>query len=270
MTPPGALTPAQGTGLVAEAMDGTNFMLGDLAVIAAAPLVGSFVGLAVLRRGSGAPIVRGRSRCPACGRTLGPAELVPLVSWLMLRGRCRGCGARIGLYYPVMELAAVGLAAWAVLAAPGWIGWLGAGLGWTLLALAAIDLRELTLPDALTLPLIAAGLGVAALAFPQPLDHLIGAALGGTAFAALGWGWERVTGREALGLGDAKLFAAAGAWLGWQGLPSVLLFAALAGLAMALARAVTGRGGLRTPLPFGPGLAIGFWLTWVLGPIQFA
>lgn len=195
---------------------------------------------------------------------------MPLASWLVLRGRCRGCGARIGLYYPAMELAALGLAIWAVAVAPGWIGWLGAGLGWTLLALAAIDLRETTLPDALTLPLIAVGLLVAAVAFGQPLDHVVGAVVGGAGFAALGWGWERAAGREALGLGDAKLFAAAGAWLGWQGLPSVLLIGALAGLAMALARALLGRGGLRAPLPFGPALAAGFWLTWVLGPIQFA
>ncbi len=247
-----------------------SFSLADAAVIVAAPFVGSFIGLAVQRRGTGAPVVRGRSRCPACGRTLTPAELVPLLSWLALRGRCRGCGARIGLYDPAMELAALGLAVWAVAAAPGWIGWLGALLGWTLMALAAIDLREMVLPDALTLPLIAAGLVVAALAWPRPLDHLIGAVAGGALFAALGWGWERLTGREALGLGDAKLFAAAGAWLGWQALPSVLMIAALAGLALALARALAGRGGLEAPLPFGPALAAGFWLSWTLGPIQFA
>ena len=244
--------------------------LADFAVVLVAPFVGSFIGLAVLRRGTGAPIVRGRSHCPACGRTLGPAELVPLASWLVLRGRCRGCGARIRLYYPAMELAALGLAVWAIAAAPGWIGWLGAGLGWTLLALVAIDLREMALPDALTLPLIAVGLLVAALAFREPVDHVIGAAAGAAGFAALGWGWERATGREALGLGDAKLFAAAGAWLGWQGLPSVLLIAALAGLAMALVRGLLRQGGLRAPLPFGPGLAAGFWLTWAHGPIQFA
>ena len=242
----------------------------DLLILLAAPFVGSFIGLAVLRRGTDAPIVFGRSRCPSCGRTLGPAELVPLVSWLALRRRCRGCGARIRLYYPAVELAALGLALWAVAVAAGWIGWVGAALGWTLLALGLTDLREMVLPDVLTLPLIGAGLLVAALAFPEPLDHVIGAAVGFAAFAALGWGWERATGREALGLGDAKLFAAAGAWLGWQGLPSVLLIGALAGLAMALARAVLGKGGLRAPLPFGPALAAGFWLTWVLGPIQFA
>ncbi len=242
----------------------------DVAVVLFAPFVGSFIGLAVLRRGTDAPIAHGRSRCPVCKRTLGPVELVPLASWLMLRGRCRGCGARIGVWYPAMELAALGLAIWAVAVAPGWIGWLGAGLGWTLLALAAIDLREMVLPDALTLPLIASGLLVAAIAFGQPLDHVIGAVVGGAGFGALGWGWERATGREALGLGDAKLFAAAGAWLGWQALPSVLLIAALAGLAMALVRAVREAGGLRAPLPFGPALAAGFWLTWAHGPIQFA
>jgi len=244
--------------------------LPDLAVILAAPFVGSFLGLAVQRRGTGAPVAFGRSRCDSCGHVLGPLDLIPLVSWLALRGRCRYCGARIGLYPPAMELAALGLAVWAVAVGPGWVGWLGAGLGWALLALAAIDLREMILPDRLTLPLIAIGLGVAALAFPRPLDHVIGAAVAGAGFAALGWGWQRATGREALGLGDAKLFAAAGAWLGWQGLPTVLLIASAAGLAAALVRALRGAGGLRTPLPFGPALAAGFWLTWVLGPIHFA
>jgi len=247
--------------------------LADIVVIAAAPFVGSFIGLAVQRRGTGAPVVFGRSRCDSCGHPLGPLDLIPVASWLALRGRCRHCGARIGLTPLVMELAALGLAVWAVIAGsggPGWIGGLGVGLGWTLLALAAIDMREMVLPDQLTAPLIAIGLAVAALAFPRPLDHLIGAGLGGAGFAVLGWVWHRATGREALGLGDAKLFAAAGAWLGWQGLPSVLLIASAAGLAAVLIRALVGAGSLRAPLPFGPALAAGFWLTWVLGPIQIA
>jgi leader peptidase (prepilin peptidase)/N-methyltransferase len=244
--------------------------LGDIAVIVAAPFVGSFIGLAVQRRGTGASILFGRSRCDSCGHRLGPLDLIPLASWLASRGRCRYCGARIGLFAPAMELAALAIAVSAVAAGPGWLGWLGTGLGWTLLALAVIDLREMVLPDPLTLPLIAAGLAVAALAFPRPLDHLIGAAIGGAGFAALGWAWHWATGREALGLGDAKLFAAAGAWLGWQGLPSVLLIASAAGLAAVLVRALFGAGGLRAPLPFGPALAAGFWLTWVLGPIQIA
>lgn len=200
---------------------------------------------------------------PACALHARPAP----AGWLALNGRCRGCAAPIGFWYPALGLAAVAVALWAVAVAPGWYGWAGALLGWTLLALASIDLREMILPDALTLPLLVAGLALAATAFPYPLDHVIGAVIGGAGFAALGWGWERVSGREALGLGDAKLFAAAGAWLGWQGLPSMLLLASLAGLVMALVRVRLG-GDLRTPLPFGPALALGFWLTWAHGPLQ--
>lgn len=241
--------------------------LADFAILAAAPAVGSFVGLAVHRFGTGETIVWGRSRCRACGHGLSAAELVPVAGWLAQGGRCRSCAAPIGYLYPALELGALGVAAWAVAVLPGWHGWLGAVLGWTLLALAAIDLREMILPDVLTLPLAAAGLVFAALALDQPLDHVLGAAVGYAGFAAIGLAWARATGREALGLGDAKLFAAAGAWVGWQGLPSVLLIASAAGLGLALLRARRGHG-IDAPLPFGPALALGFWITWAHGPLQ--
>lgn len=241
--------------------------LADLPILAAAPAVGSFIGLAAHRFGTGETIVWGRSRCRACGRGLSAVELVPVAGWVAAGGRCRSCAAPIGFWYPALELAALGIAVWAIAVAPGWHGWLGALLGWTLLALAAIDAREMILPDVLTLPLVAAGLAFAAVALDYPLDHVLGAAVGGATFAAIGWGWERAFAREALGFGDAKLFAAAGAWLGWQGLPSVLLIASLAGIAFALLRARFG-GSLHAPLPFGPALAAGFWITWAHGPVQ--
>ncbi|HUF57697.1 MAG TPA: A24 family peptidase [Thermohalobaculum sp.] len=241
--------------------------LADLALLAAAPAVGSFVGLAAHRFGTGETIVWGRSRCRACGHGLSAVELVPVAGWLAQGGRCRSCGAPIGFWYPALELAALGIAAWAVAVLPGWHGWLGALLGWTLLALAALDLRTMVLPNVLTLPLAAAGLAFAAAAAAYPLDHLVGALVGYAAFAAIGRAWERTTGHEALGLGDAKLFAAAGAWVGWQGLPSVLLIASVAGLGLALLRTRLGHG-LHAPLPFGPALAAGFWITWAHGPLQ--
>lgn len=236
-----------------------------------APWVGSFLGVVIERLPEGRPIVLARSTCTACGAVLRPADLVPLVSWLMRRGRCR-CGAiRLGAFYPGIELAALLVAASAATVLSGWLLWVTLGLGWTLLTLAALDLRHGWLPDRLTLALIPAGLATASLVDPAKLiDHAIGAAVGFAGFAAVAWLYRRIRARAGLGLGDAKLLAAAGAWLGWQGLPSVLLIAALAGLAMALARAVLARGGLGAPLPFGPALAAGFWLTWAHGPIQFA
>ncbi len=247
----------------------------DVFLLLISPFVGSFLGVLVLRLPRGEGVMAGRSRCPHCQATLGVADLMPLLSYLLRGGRCRHCGARLSWLYPGIELAALGVAGWAlwVLSGSGqaeaWLVWAGAALGWMLLALALIDLRHFLLPDVLTLPLIPAGLAVAWLVEPAKLlPHGIGAAAGFAAFAALAWGYRRLRGREGLGLGDAKLFAAAGAWVSWQGLGSVLLWAALPALAVTLVLGL-GRGGLsgRTPLPFGAYLAAGLWLTWLYGPL---
>ena len=126
--------------------------------VIAAPFVGSFLGVLVLRLPAGQPVGLVRSACPHCGMTLGLGDLVPLASWLVLRGRCRHCSAALGPFYPGIEIAALGLAAWAALALPAPLVWAGCVLGWTLLAAALIDLRHLILPDALVLPLIPAGI----------------------------------------------------------------------------------------------------------------
>jgi leader peptidase (prepilin peptidase) / N-methyltransferase len=229
---------------------------------------GSFVGTLALRAPAGwRGMWWGRSRCPACGTTLAARDLVPLGSWLLAGGRCRHCGALLGAWYPLVELgaAAVGALSLGLLPAPE--AWLAALLGWWLLALALIDLRSWFLPDALTLPLLAAGLLLAAWGefgglrrLPTgvtPAGSLAGAAAGYLALAGIGYAYRRWRGREGLGLGDAKLLAAAGAWLGAASLPWVVLLAAVAGLALAAARG----GDLRaeTPVPFGPSLALAFW-----------
>jgi leader peptidase (prepilin peptidase)/N-methyltransferase len=214
----------------------------------------------------------GRSRCPACGATLRPRDLVPLGSWLALRGRCRYCGGRMGVWYPLVELAAATIGAVPFLLLPGPEAWVAAVLGWWLLALALIDLVAWILPDALTLPLILAGLLLAALGAREPglpistpplLDAAAGAVLGYLGLAAIGWAYHRLRGREGLGLGDAKLFAAAGAWLGAGQLPLFLLVAGVMGLVMALARRQELRA--ETEVPFGPALALAFWVLFLLG-----
>jgi len=244
-------------------------------LLLAAPCVGSFLGVLIARLPAGRPIAFDRSACPACGARLGWGELVPLVSWILLKARCRHCGAPVPASYPAVELAALLIALWALAVLPGWLAWAGAGLGWVLLALAAIDARHLTLPDGLTLPLVPAGLAVAWAVDPALLpDHLIGAAAGFLFVVAVGALYRRLRGREGIGLGDAKLFAAAGAWVSWQGLPSVLLLAAGAALIAELAartrRGQTGeaREGGRE-LPFGPWIAAGLWLTWMYGPLTW-
>jgi leader peptidase (prepilin peptidase)/N-methyltransferase len=239
-----------------------------------APFIGSFLGTLILRLPEGRPVFLDRSRCEACNHTLGIRDLVPLFSWLLLKGRCRHCGAKLGAFYPLIELAAVGVALWALLTVPAPLVWPTAALGWVLLALADIDVRHLILPDVLTLPLVPAGLAVAWWLDPdQLLHHALGAAFGFLGFAGLAWAYHRIRGREGLGLGDAKLLAAAGAWVSWVGLGSVLLWAAPLALVVSLAAGViqgtlSDRLAGRSAVPFGGFLALGFWLTWIYGPIR--
>lgn len=143
------------------------------------------------------------------------------------------------------------------LSSGGWLGAaaLSAGIGGYLLAIAVIDLKTLRIPDSLSLPLVAAGLALAATGPKEILaDHLIGAGLGFLLLAGFGEIFFRLRDREGLGLGDAKLFAAAGAWLGWQTLPVVLFLASCGGLCWALACSRS------REIAFGPWIALGFWL----------
>jgi leader peptidase (prepilin peptidase)/N-methyltransferase len=230
--------------------------------------VGSFITAVVARADAGfAGLLTGRSRCPHCGQELAPADLVPLLSWAALRGRCRHCRAGISPAYPLTELgaAAIGLLSGMLLALPSAV--IAALLGWWLLAMALIDLASFRLPDATTLPLIPAGLLLAwrsaelGLLMPSPFEAALAAALGWAVLAGLRWFYARVRGREGLGLGDAKLCAGAGAWLGLTAMPWLLLTGALAGLLLALAVHRSLRGDLA--IPFGPPLALAFWLLFV-------
>ena len=257
-------------------------MEADIWPIVAAPFVGSFLSVLILRLPACASVLVGRSRCPACGHALGPRDLVPLVSWLAQRGRCRHCGGALSRLYPAIELGALAVALWAATMVSGWLLWASCLLGWTLLALAVIDIRALLLPDALTLPLIPAGLAVAYAIDPaEMLDHAAGAAAGYGGFVLIELAYARLRGRAGLGRGDAKLLGAAGAWVSWSGLPFVVLLAALAALAANAVARVAGRPGAAatpvavtpvavtpvafSPVAFGPWLALGTWLVWLYG-----
>jgi leader peptidase (prepilin peptidase)/N-methyltransferase len=241
----------------------------DWMLIAVAPAIGSFVGLIIYRLPEAAPIVWGRSRCDHCDAVLAPRDLVPLASWLAARGHCRQCGHPLGWFYPAVEIAAIAIAIVSVLVDRGEQAWLDAGLGWWLLALGWIDLRSWMLPDALTLPLIALGLAATGWFLPGDLiDHSVGAALGYLGLWAIAWLYRRLRGREGLGLGDAKLLAAAGAWVGVSGLPSVIAGAAGVGLIAAGGLMLAGaRVDRHSALPFGPFLSLAAWLVWIFGPI---
>lgn len=188
------------------------------------------------------------------------AELIPVVSWLRQRGRCRHCGAAIGIDHPLAELAGAAIGAIAVLLLPWPSAAVLALVGWWLLALALIDLRTLRLPDPLTLPLLLAGIVAAALGVVPigAVEAALGATTGFLVFAAIGWLWRRWRGIEGLGLGDAKLLAAAGAWLG----PAALAWVVLAGGTFGIVHALLAGHRLdsRVPIPFAPALAAGIWL----------
>jgi len=236
-------------------------------VLIAAPFIGSFLGVLVRRLPDGRPIAWSRSRCEGCGARLAVRDLVPLYSWIAAKGRCRYCGHRLGWFYPGIELAALAVALAAVAVDGGERIWLDCLLGWWLLALAWIDIRRSLLPDALTLPLVVAGLAAAAAFDHERLtERALGAAIGYLSLRLVALIYRRLRGREGLGGGDAKLLAASGAWVGASALPQLVLIAATAALAAATCLRLVGiRLEAHSALPFGPFLAFATWLIWLFG-----
>jgi leader peptidase (prepilin peptidase) / N-methyltransferase len=232
--------------------------------ILAAPFIGSFLGNVVRRAPREDGLFLGRSHCDHCDRVLTASDMVPLLSFVWRRGRCRRCGNWIGWFYPAIEVVAIAVAVAAVAAHPSAPSraWIDCLLGWSLLALAWIDVDHFRLPDWLTLPLVLAGLAVTASEAPEQItDRALAAALGYLLFRAVGWGYLRWRGRDGLGEGDAKLVAAAGAWLGIGALSWLILVAAVAALIGAgLARLAGYRLNRATAIPFGPFIALAFFV----------
>lgn len=235
-----------------------------LAVLGA--MVGSFLATLVVRWPAGRSVAAGRSACDGCGRTLGPRDLVPLVSYVWARGRCRACGARIDAAHPWVELACLLVGASAGFAAAWPQALAGAAFGWLLVALAALDWRKQWLPDALTAPLALSGLvsGLAGLG-PSMTDRLIGGLVGFASLWLIGIGYKLVRDRDGLGGGDPKLFGAIGLWIGWAPLPATVLAASSFGLGYALLQKVRGRSMTWThALPFGALLAAAAYPAWIV------
>jgi leader peptidase (prepilin peptidase)/N-methyltransferase len=233
-------------------------------------VIGSFLATLLIRWPKGEGAIAGRSRCDACGAVLGPLELIPIISWLIRRGRCRACGAAIDARHLAVELAAAMIGVVAALAHPLPLALVTAGLGWWLLLTAALDLEEQWLPDLLTLPLILLGLAAAWAGFGPPLaERLWGAGIGWAVLEAIRLIYRLSRGRDGMGGGDPKLFAAAGAWVGAWNLPVILLTAGLLGIAAVLTMILRGQqmeSGTRMPL--GTLIALALWPAWLLVAIQ--
>lgn len=246
-----------------------GFGLTEWIFLLIAPFVGSFLALVIVRLPKGKGILWGRSKCPSCNKPLKPFDLVPVLSWLVLRGKCRSCGAEISGVYPLIEFLTLALTFWAAVLVDGEAFVISVILGWWLLVLGAFDFREFILPDVLTLPLILFGFGTYTYFNPNDFTpSLIGAGIGSGGFYLVSLLYRKLRGREGLGLGDVKLMGAVGAMVGWMGLSTVLLWAVLGGILFILVKTLQGEKFKKTtPLPFGAFLCAGLWVTWLYGSL---
>ncbi len=245
-------------------MDPRIELVMTLGAVAVGLVVGSFLNVVIHRVPRRLSIVRPGSACPACGEPIRWYDNVPVLSWIVLRARCRRCGAPIPVRYPAVEL---GGAIVALLALHRW-GWTVSGaeaalFGWVSLALALIDLEHKLLPDVMTLPSIAGGLAFSlAGGIAGPVDSALGAVVGAAIPATLIVVYRRLKGVEGMGWGDVKYLAAIGAVAGVMGCLRILVLAAVAGALTGIALIAAGRGSRETELPFGTFLAAAalFWL----------
>lgn len=244
--------------------------------------VGSFLNVVVWRLPREESVVKPGSHCPRCGSSLRWYENIPLLSWLLQRARCNHCSSPIPLRYPLVELLCAGLWVAVLQANPDGLGspplWLLLLAGWLLMSwllpLVLIDLDKLWLPEPLCRWGLLLGLAITAiaglsqdLAITQSLlfHHLLAAAAGLVGFEATSALAERIMGRPALGLGDAKLAALLGAWLGLTGLGITVALAVTSGALVGVIGRLSGRLGRHQPLPFGPFLGLGGAAVWIAG-----
>lgn len=245
--------------------------IGWLMLLVLGSVLGSFINVVIYRLPRGLSLLHPPSNCPGCGRPIRPHENIPLLSYVALGGRCRGCGVRIPIRYPVVELLGGLLTLFAVRLAPS----PAAAAVWSaftlaLLAIVFIDLDFRVIPDRITLPGVLLGLLWAAVGPPPFLDALVGAVAGGGGLLLIALVYRLVTGREGLGMGDVKLMAMVGAFLGWQGALGTLLFGSLAGSLVGAGLIMRGRGTGRTALPFGSFLAPAAWVVLFAGRALWA
>jgi leader peptidase (prepilin peptidase)/N-methyltransferase len=208
-----------------------------------------------------------RSRCPHCDKLIAAWENIPVVSFVLLRGRCSGCGARISPRYPAVEvLTAVLSVAVAWHFGPTWQTAMALCLTWSLISLSFIDIDRQLLPDAITLPVLWLGLFLSLFdVFVDSPSSILGAVFGYLSLWSVYHLFKLATGKEGMGYGDFKLLALLGAWLGWSKLPTVILLSSLVGAVIGLGMIVLLRRDHRVPIPFGPYLAMAGWIALIFG-----
>jgi leader peptidase (prepilin peptidase)/N-methyltransferase len=231
-------------------------------------VAGSFVNVVIHRFPRGESVVFPGSHCPACGAPIRAVDNVPVLSWILLSGRCRDCRAPISARYPLVEVVNAILWVAVFIRAPGWADFAsGAFLCSACLALLAIDAEFRILPDRITLTGIAIGLALSFLSRSRtPLSAFAGAALGAGGLWLLAFLWEKLRKVEAMGLGDVKMLGMIGALLGVSGVVLTVLLASVAGSLVGIAMVVARRGSLQTTLPFGVFLALGAVASLFWGP----
>lgn len=207
------------------------------------------------------------STCPHCGHAIRAWENIPLISYILLRGRCSSCKTSISLQYPAIEAATALLSvavAWKFGVSVQTLG--GLLFTWTLIALTMIDVHKQLLPDNLTLPLLWLGLVFALFETYASLHAcVIGAIAGYLVLWSVFHVFRLVTGKEGMGFGDFKLLAAMGAWMGWTMLPQIVLVSSVIGAVAGSVMLVTGRTRTQQPIPFGPYLALAGWIALIWG-----
>ena len=212
-------------------------------------------------------LIKPDSTCPKCGHKIRAWENIPVISWLFLRGKCSNCKTPISIRYPLVELLTAVLSVW--IAAHFGFGpeaLLGIVITWVLVALTFIDADKMLLPDELTLPLLWLGLGTSVFTvFVPPSTAIIGAAVGYLSLWSVYWLFKLVTGKEGMGYGDFKLLAALGAFVGWQGLPIIIILSSLVGAIVGITLIALRRNESSQAIPFGPYLAVAGWLTLMHG-----
>lgn len=215
------------------------------------------------------------SNCPSCGHKIGALQNIPVLSYLLLGGKCAGCKKPISARYPAVELLTgilSAVVAWRF--GFGWEAAAGIGLTWALVAISGIDIDHQIIPDSISLPLIWVGLALslwspvdgADMLFVDPATAIAGALIGYLSLWSIYQLFRLITGKEGMGYGDFKLLAALGAWLGWQMLPLIILLSAVVGAVTGIAMIAFKRHERSMPIPFGPYLAAAGWIAMLWGP----